>query len=573
MTNYQDIEPDEYSYCKDLVVQLDSIIHLDPKKLKNTIVYLDEINSMFDYLLNSSTLKNRRLQVFNMLCMVIASASYVIGIDADLSDIVIKFFKFFELDMYIIHNKYKNAQGKVTEFKCSNKLISNMKSKLKKGEKFICCFDSLRYQDEIIVELKEYCERFNLDCKKDFLIYSSKDGDDIDLKNVSETWKDKYVFYTPKIVYGIDFVPEAPMDVYAFFKCTSVSPLAFSQMVARCRKIKHLKYHMQERNVSLIFSNPDEFKENYDDVLKYLDDVIDTLDPVNKDMYRPKKTEARYMEYDPRTGEVGISTAIFDDMYWQQQYYNAVMRSSMNDHFKTILKEKGYDIVINDDEGNYKINSKKLQETVKENTKTTVERVVSDKEESLTASEKKVKKSMEKRAQILCVNIDNEKYRDELSDDRKFGMHLNICTLLNTNHDEHFIDKTYKELKVQNAKSNVTKIKLIHEVESMMNISTLCIDDIKHDFQIPQDKQEIIQKVFRLKEVSLISMYRNLIPGLIESKQVRHNNERIRQYEIDKQLLKYHLDLLTLRNKKLNNIDQHTLNYFEYELKKDKRIV
>ena len=106
-----------------------------------------------------------------------------------------------------------------------------------------------------------------------------------------------------------------------------------------------------------------------------------------------------------------------------------------------------------------------------------------------------------------------------------------------------------------------------------MNISTLCIDDIKHDFQIPQDKQEIIQKVFRLKEVSLISMYRNLIPGLIESKQVRHNNERVRQYEIDKQLLKYHLDLLTLRNKKLNNIDQHTLNYFEYELKKDKRIV
>lgn len=330
---------------------------------------------------------------------------------------------------------------------------------------------------------------------------------------------------------------------------------------------------MQERNVSLIFSNPDEFKENYDDVLKYLDDAIDTLDPVNKDMYRPKKTEARYMEYDPRTGEVGISTAIFDDMYWQQQYYNAVMRSSMNDHFKTILKEKGYDIVINDDEGNYKINSKKLQETVKENTKTTVERVVNDKEESLTASEKKVKKSMEKRAQILCVNIDNEKYRDELSDDRKFGMHLNICTLLNTNHDEHFIDKTYKELKVQNAKSNVTKIKLIHEVESMMNISTLCIDDIKHDFQIPQDKQEIIQKVFRLKEVSLISMYRNLIPGLIESKQVRHNNERIRQYEIDKQLLKYHLDLLTLRNKKLENIDQYTLNYFEYELKKDKRIV
>ena len=67
----------------------------------------------------------------------------------------------------------------------SNKLISNMKGKLKlrKGERFICCFDSLRYENEIIVELKEYFERFKLDCKKDFLIYSSKDGDDNDLKN------------------------------------------------------------------------------------------------------------------------------------------------------------------------------------------------------------------------------------------------------------------------------------------------------------------------------------------------------------------------------------------------------
>ena len=86
-------------------------------------------------------------------------------------------------------------------------------------------------------------------------------------------------------------------------------------------------------------------------------------------------------------------------------------------------------------------------------------------------------------------------------------------------------------------------------------------------------KQEIIKKVFRLKEVNLISMYRNLIPGLIESKQVTQNCEKVRHYEIDKQLLLHHLDLLTIRNKKLINIDQNTLNHFEYELKKDKRIV
>ena len=132
-----------------------------------------------------------------------------------------------------------------------------MKAKLKNGIYFICCFDSLTYQDQVLEELKSYCERNELESKKDFLVYSSKDGADSDLKNVSETWKDKYVFYTPKIVYGLDFVPDTALDVYAFFKCTSVSPLAFSQMVARCRKLKHLRYNIVERNISLIHMNAD----------------------------------------------------------------------------------------------------------------------------------------------------------------------------------------------------------------------------------------------------------------------------------------------------------------------------
>ena len=255
MINYQDIKTSEYGDCKDLVIQLDSILHLDPQKLKNTIVYLDEINSMFDYMLNSSTLKARRLQVFNMLCMVIACASYIIGVDADLSDIVIKFFKFFDIEVYTILNKHQNAKGKVTEYKCSNKLISDMKAKLKTGEKFICCFDSLAYQDEIIIELKGYCEKNNLNCKDDFLIYSSRGGNDTDLKNVTGSWANKYVFYTPKIVYGIDFVPKTDLNVYAFFKCTSINPLAFSQIVSRCRRTKHLKYHIHERNTSLMYLN------------------------------------------------------------------------------------------------------------------------------------------------------------------------------------------------------------------------------------------------------------------------------------------------------------------------------
>jgi hypothetical protein len=571
MQNYKDLKQNEYSNCKDLVIQLDSIIHLNPQKLKNTIVYLDEVNSMFEYMLNSSTLRNRRLQVFNMLCMIIASASYVIGVDADLSDIVLMFFKFFDIDVHIIHNKYKNATGKATDYKCPNKLISNMKADLKKGEKFICCFDSLTFQDEVIIELKRYCESNNLNCKDDFLIYSSKDGEDNDLIDVTKSWKGKYVFYTPKILYGLDFVPEDSMNVYAFFKCTSVSPLAFSQMVSRCRKIKHLKYNIQERNISLMFMDANTIKENYDDVLKYLENCIDELDPINKDVIH-KKTDIRYMEYDPRKDEIIIATSIFDDMYWEQQYYNSIMRSSMNQHFKNILEDKGYIINIFEEVGNYKINSNELKIIVKENNINMIDRIINDKHESLTASEIKVKTIMEKRASILHIKIDNDKFREELTDDKKFITHLSICSILNTNHDERFIDKVHQELKVKNTTSVNTKIKLINDIQSLMNISPLCIDNINNNILIPEDKQNIIRKVFRMKDINLIALYRNIIPGLITSSEPQKKGIRTTLYKIDNKVIKHHLDLLNIRNKKMDNINKESLKYFDYVLPKEKKM-
>ena len=244
----------------------------------------------------------------------------------------------------------------------------------------------------------------------------------------------------------------------------------------------------------------------------------------------------------------------------------------MNQHFKNILEEKGYIVTINEDLGSYKINSQELQVIVKENNNDTIDRIINDKNESLTASEIKVKKSMEKRASILHIKIDNEKFREELSDDRKFMTHLTICSHLNTNHDEKFIDKTYQELKVQNTTSNITKVKLINEVHNLMNISPLCIDNINDNVIISEDKQTVIKKVFRMKDINLIALYRNLIPGLISSNNRKINGVRTTIYNIDSKVINHHLELLQLRNKRLDNINQETLKYFDYVAPKPKNI-
>jgi hypothetical protein len=201
-----------------------------------------------------------------------------------------------------------------------------------------------------------------------------------------------------------------------------------------------------------------------------------------------------------------------------------------------------------------------------------IDRIINDKHESLTASEIKVKQLMEKRASILHIKIDNDKFREELSDNRKFITHLSICSLLYTNHDEKFIDKAYQEFKVQNTTGNITKVKLINEIHSLMNISPLCIDNINNNIQIPEDKQSIIKKVFRMKDIHLIALYRNLIPGLISSNNMKIKGVRTTIYNIDSKVINHHLDLLQIRNKRLDNVNQETLKYFDYVAPKEKKM-
>jgi len=576
IVSYQDISPGDYSKCKNLVIQVDSIIHLDKDKLKNTIVFLDEINSLFDYILNSSTLRSRRLSVYNMFCMIIQNASYIIGVDADLSDIVIKFFKNFDYDPYIIHNTYKNPTGKATQYIDVNTLVDDMKAKLLNDEKFICCFDSLTYQDKIKSELLEFCMFNNLESRSnDFLCYSSKDGDDNDLRDVTEKWKNKYVFYTPKIVYGVDFVPDVPTYVYAFFQCTSINPLGFSQMISRCRDIKHLRYYMHERNIELMYMNARDIKDKSDSIIQYLDKLCDTIDPITSDnkeaaeelKKRYRETDVLYMEYNPRTGEIEYKTDYFDEMFWQNQYYNIVMRSAMNYHFIEILKEKGYRIKINNDTTDNKLDMKKLEEYSKIEYDITVNNIIDGTDASLSESEKKVKKAMTTRAELLHIKINNETYREEIINDKKYISHLNVCSLLNTDTDYILINKCCKDMKVHNIKANALKLKLINEIQTILNVTPLCIADINYEGKIiPDDTKDAIKKVFRIKEVDIIAMYRNICPDLIKSSQVMKNKIRSRVYEVDSDLLGYHLDLLSRRDREMVHINKDILKSINYEL-------
>jgi hypothetical protein len=60
--------------------------------------------------------------------------------------------------------------------------------------------------------------------------------------DATEEFKDKLVFYSPKITFGVDFSIETPRDVFIYIAGNSIPPSGSYQQATRCRNIQTLYY-------------------------------------------------------------------------------------------------------------------------------------------------------------------------------------------------------------------------------------------------------------------------------------------------------------------------------------------
>ncbi len=55
--------------------------------------------------------------------------------------------------------------------------------------------------------------------------------------DASETFKNKFVFYSPSIITGVDFSIDQAQDVFLYIKGQSIDAQASYQQATRCRNI------------------------------------------------------------------------------------------------------------------------------------------------------------------------------------------------------------------------------------------------------------------------------------------------------------------------------------------------
>ncbi len=73
-----------------------------------------------------------------------------------------------------------------------------------------------------------------------FLLITAETGTRI--KDASEEFKDKFVFYSPKITFGVDFSSLTSQDVFIHITGNSLQPSGSYQQTTRCRNIRTLYY-------------------------------------------------------------------------------------------------------------------------------------------------------------------------------------------------------------------------------------------------------------------------------------------------------------------------------------------
>ena len=304
---FYDYLDDEYR-GENIVIQVDSIGMLGQQLyyggFDDYYVYIDEFNSLVEYLCRSPTLAKYRVRVFEQLIELISDCKGMIGTDADISDISLKLLQFTTKTPVYIQNTYKHNKGiKASEIVNYNDFMEEITQE----EKFLCCCDS-KTQAEIIYNK----------CK------SAGMNDVVLITSITNNYvrfdEHNRIIYSPKIIYGIDSVMKRP--VYCFYKEHTISPRAMVQQIARCRNITKINFHFDKKQI----------KEYSFDSVDEAEQYLLSVDKEIKSLHYQKSSEVTFRQ--------------FLELYSRFLYNEDAHNTNKFGHFIHLARERG--IIVNE---------------------------------------------------------------------------------------------------------------------------------------------------------------------------------------------------------------------------------
>ena len=304
------------------------------------IVIIDEFTSFIGRF-NSHTNKENRIKNLNKLFNLCANSNHIILCDAILRDDSYYFSKilFNKRNSLYFMNTFKKCQDKtITIYQAKNNenitnifIDSFIEDKINSRESIIICSDSAKKATNIYeyIKSKDVPNEYVLLITKYY--YKQKA-----IVNCNDTFKNKCVIFSPKILYGIDI--QIPYEsIYAIYTGKSINSYLMLQQISRCKKCKEIKILalFDDKNNKVI--SYDLYKNKY---IKYvikhnmgLEKIIDKDFPYDKLKYEQSNINI------PMLNEIKYINVVL-----QSLYYEYITRSNKLYCLKLLCEYQGYKI-------------------------------------------------------------------------------------------------------------------------------------------------------------------------------------------------------------------------------------
>jgi hypothetical protein len=392
-----------------IIITVDSLLRLKNINFNKYVIFIDEYNSVIEYLITSSTLNNKRTSIYNMFIKILNNCNQYIGTDADINDISLSFLKYCNKDYYYVKNIYKHNKGvKAEEIHNLNDFIND----IKKQDKYLICCDSKKNVELINNLLKD----------NEVKIITSETDEYIKFDDYDK------IIYSPKIIYGID--SSINRNVYCFYKEHTITPQHMIQQISRCRNIKNLKFLFLKKKLIINNLSLEEVKE---EIIK----------------------EDKYGSYEFEINCSEIVNEQYLKLLTLYEYNNYCYNTNKFSHFLKLLNDRGF--ILNNN----------LYNTNKKDISTLLNNLKQIKLDNFDKNNKYVIK-INKYLKIPDNEIEN--YKEYFIDDNLLKNHFNICKLLYNSIDELKDNLNNKdEFNSKKTINNNMKIIYIHKILNTLN--------------------------------------------------------------------------------------------------------
>jgi hypothetical protein len=573
MQDYRDLTTD-INDVQYLTICLNSLykLNIDDDTEHDYILYLDEITA-FTKFTHNETLEKKFYNTIFVLYELIKRAKKIIICDAKINDAVFILLRQRELNKnncLFLRNNYKKFEG-IEAIKVNNEKIfeDKISEHCQNNKPFIFACDkndtTTKWHNKALkLDIETNANKYILLTADTMPYYRKMLGIN---RNWSEFLKNKYVFYSPSITFGVDLSYDKAQSVFVYITGCSITSDDIFQQTCRIRNIEKVYYYSNAPCHKAEYRSIEQLKEYYITYIKNNNNI---------DKYNG------YVYYLTEDNDIKLINNNFSQLYFYQEYLIDTYKTNILKHYEKILEENGFILKIDDTYDEHKkINYTELNQITQDIKEAEFDEYINN----------------DNKYNIKYTNINNNidllnlrkysidiliKYKNIIINRKKLLNYFNLNKLfysyetlinekesINCNAPE---EATHKNL--------INKIIYIRDLENYYNIEPLDIN-----FTYDEDKFKIldyeffnnIKHIFRLTK-SLpknyddvkqlyITLLRHVCNDIIISKRIKKGDFRDKyEYSIDEKYILFNLELKQLNKKNFCNYHKDIIKKYNLSI-------